>query len=299
MGRLIVIQGATASGKSSMAIALAARYSAPVLSCDSRQFYREMTIGTAVPSKEELAAAKHYFVQDRSVKEPLSAGGYEREALALLSEIFETQTMAILVGGSGLYVDALVNGLDELPSNEQIRAELNEIYAAKGLEPILEALKMADPVHYTMVDRANPARVIRALEVCRASGMPYSNLRTARRATRDFEVVKLAIDMPREELYERINTRVEEMVARGLEDEVRSLIEYRQLTPLKTVGYSEFFDYFDGKTSRTEAIEKIKQSTRNYAKRQLTWLRRERDLRYFAPNDTAQIIEYVENNLWE
>lgn len=296
MGTVIVVQGPTGVGKSSVAIALAQHYHCSIISCDSRQFYHQMTIGTAVPSNDELAAAKHYFIQDRSVETPLSAGAYEIEALAVLENIFKTDHFAILVGGSGLYVDALINGLDPLPSSEQIRSELNTIYAQQGLEPILEALHIADPIHYNLVDRSNPARVIRALEVCRASGMPYSNLRTARQATRPFRVVKFAIDTPRAELYERINHRVDMMIDRGLEYEARTVIDFRDLAPLKTVGYSEFFDYFDGNLSFDQTIDKIKQNTRNYAKRQLTWLRRERDLRYFATADIEAIIKYIDGN---
>ncbi|MEG0814823.1 MAG: tRNA (adenosine(37)-N6)-dimethylallyltransferase MiaA [Mucinivorans sp.] len=293
MGRLVVIQGATAAGKSAVAVSLATHYACPVVSCDSRQFYREMTIGTAVPSVDEQQAVAHYFIQDRSINEPLTAGAYEIEALALLDKLFAHHSTVILVGGSGLYADALVYGLDPLPTSEVIRAELNSIYERQGLAPLVEALRMADPVHYSLVDRQNPLRVIRALEVCRASGMPYSNLRTARHATRPFEVVRLAIDMPRQELYNRINGRVDQMIEQGLEDEVRSLIPYRDLSPLRTVGYSEFFDYFDGKISHDTAIDKIKQNTRNYAKRQLTWLRREGDLRYFAPHAVDEIIAWM------
>lgn len=297
MPRLIVIQGPTASGKSALAVELALQYKAPIISCDSRQFYREMSIGTAVPSREELSAVRHYFVQDRSVEEPLSAGGFEKEALVLLETLFHEQETVIMVGGSGLYVDALIYGLDELPSSESVRAELNEIYKKDGIEPILEALKMADPVHYKLVDRANPMRVMRALEVCRVSGMPYSNLRTGRQSTRDFDVVRLIVDMPRASLYERINLRVDQMVDAGLEEEARSVLKWRESTALKTVGYSEFFDYFDGKIDRDECIEKIKQHTRNYAKRQLTWLARQGDVPRFAPNKKGAILNYTDGNI--
>lgn len=297
MPRLIVIQGPTASGKSALAVEIALHHGAPIISCDSRQFYREMSIGTAVPSTEELSAAKHYFVQDRSVEEPLSAGGFEKEALKLLEVLFLSHQTVVMVGGSGLYVDALIYGLDELPSSERVRAELNEIYKKDGIEPILEALKMADPVHYKLVDRANPMRVMRALEVCRVSGMPYSNLRTARQSVRNFDVVRLIVDMPRASLYERINLRVDQMVAQGLEHEARSVLKWRDTTALKTVGYSEFFDYFDGKISREECTEKIKQHTRNYAKRQLTWLARQSDIPRFAPNEKGAILNYIDGNI--
>lgn len=296
MSRLIVVQGPTAAGKTSTAVNLALHYGCDILSADSRQFYREMTIGSAVPTAGERALARHHFIQDRSLLAPLSSGEYEKEALMLLENIFQSNHTAILVGGSGLYVDALLYGLDPLPSSEEIRAQLNEIYASQGLEPILYALKVADPVHYNMVDRSNPMRVLRALEVCRASGMPYSTLRSGRRTVRDFEVCRLVVDMPRAELYDRINRRVDMMIDEGLQDEARGLIPHRDLSPLKTVGYSEFFEYFDGNLSLTQCIDKIKQHTRNYAKRQLTWLARDRDLPRFEPHETKTMIEYIDGN---
>lgn len=297
MATLIVVQGPTASGKSDVAAKLAQKYQCPVISCDSRQFYREMTIGTAVPTPQEQEKAPHYFIQDRSVETPLSAGAFELEALELLEQLFKKNPVALLVGGSGLYADALLYGLDELPSSQEVRTQLNEIYRRDGINPLLQALKIADPIHYQKVDKANPARVLRALEVCRTSGMPYSNLRTGRKSQRPFKIVKLATDIPREILYQRINQRVDQMIEQGLEKEARNLIKYRELTPLKTVGYTEWFDCFDGKISPTQAVEKIKQNTRNYAKRQLTWLRRETDLKRFSPYDFDAIAKYADENI--
>lgn len=298
MSKLVVIGGPTAAGKSAVAVTLASHYNCPILSADSRQFYREMNIGTAVPSVAEQASATHYFIQDRSLLSPLSAGGYEHEAITLLSTIFASGTdMAIVVGGSGLYIDALLYGFDPLPSSAEVREELNAIYAREGLEPILQGLLVADPAYYKIVDKSNPMRVIRALEVCRTSGMPYSNLRSGRQCHRDFDIVKLAINLPREILYNRIETRVDAMIDDGLEAEARSLLQYRDLSPLKTVGYSEFFDYFDGKISYDRAVELIKQNSRNYAKRQLTWFRKDTDLNYFEAQDTTAIISYIDGHI--
>lgn len=299
MGRVIVVQGPTASGKSSVAVELALRYGVPIISADSRQFYCEMHIGTAVPTPEELESAQHYFIKDRSVEEPLSSGGFEVEAVELLDILnlnsTETQIIAIVVGGSGLYVDALLYGLDPLPRSEEVRAELNAIFERDGLEPLIMALQMADPAYFSIVDRSNPQRVIRALEVCRTTGMPYSNLRSGRKSIRDFSAIKIIIDLPRAELYTRIEERVDAMIAEGLEVEARSLYKYRHLSALQTVGYSELFDYFDGVTDLNRAIELIKQHSRNYAKRQLTWLRRDSETPRFSPLDLAPVFSYIDS----
>lgn len=282
MGKIIVIQGPTASGKSSLAVRVAARHNVPVISADSRQFYREMSIGTAVPSTEELAMAQHYFIQDRSVTAPLSAGGYELEAVELINRLNapylgdSERVIGVVVGGSGLFVDALLYGMDPLPSSREVREELNGLLESRGLEVLVEALKIADPAYHSVVDRSNPQRVIRALEVCRVSGMPYSNLRSGRVSIRDFGVEKYYVDLPREELYSRIDSRVDLMMEQGLLDEVRGLLRYEGLTALQSVGYSELFDYFRGSVSLERAVDLIKQHSRNYAKRQLTWLRRDR-----------------------
>lgn len=291
MGKIIVIQGATASGKSSLAVKLAAYHNVPVISADSRQFYKEMSIGTAVPTPLELSTAKHYFIQDRSVTEPLSAGGYEVEAVELINTLNEpykedpNKIIGVVVGGSGLFVDALLYGMDPLPSSSEVRAQLNEILESKGLDVLVEALRMADPAYYNIVDRSNPQRVIRALEVCRVSGMPYSNLRSGRASIREFGVEKYYIDLPREELYSRIDSRVDVMIEEGLVEEVRPLIPYENLTALQSVGYSELFEHFRGEISMERAVELIKQHSRNYAKRQITWLRRDKVTPRVSPVD--------------
>lgn len=292
--RLIVIQGPTGVGKTAAGIALATHYGIPVVSADSRQVYREMAIGTAVPPLAEQAGVPHYFIQNKSVHDLFTAGDYEREALALLeNELFPVTPDVLLVGGSGLYVDALLNGFDDLPeSDAALRNELTNT----PLSDLLAELERLDPEYYAVVDRANPQRVIRAVEVCRLSGKPYSVLRSGTLKTRTFTPIKIGVDLPREELYERINRRVDQMLVDGLLAEAEALYPYRDLPALQTVGYRELFDHFDGKTSLEEAVELIKRNTRRYAKRQLTWLRRDPQIQWFAPGNTAGMIAYIDGN---
>lgn len=290
-GRLVVVQGPTGVGKTAVGITLAQHYGIPVVSADSRQVFREMRIGTAVPSPEELAAATHYFIQHRSIHTPYSAGDYEREGLELLDHLFSEYAQVLLVGGSGLYVDALLNGFDDLPeSDAALRAELT----AMPLASLLDELQTRDPSYYAAVDRSNPQRVIRAVEVCRLSGRPYSELRSGAAKPRPFTTLKIGIDMPREALYSRINRRVDRMMEEGLLHEAEELYPYRDLSALQTVGYRELFEYLAGHISLPEAMELIKRNTRRYAKRQLTWLRRDPTIRWFAPTDTADIIAYLD-----
>lgn len=280
---LVVIVGPTGSGKSGLAVALARHFGAEIISTDSRQFYQGMAIGTAQPTAEELAMARHHFIADRLPESELSAGGYEREALARLDEIFARHNMAIAVGGSGLYIDALCYGFDALPSDTaEVRAELMRRLDEEGLEALVEELRLRDEAYWAIVDRRNPSRVIRALEVCIASGRPYSEQRTRARKQRPFDVVKLAIDYPRAELYERIDRRVDQMMADGLEAEARRLYPLRGLNSLQTVGYRELFDHFDGTLSLTEAVELVKRNSRRYAKRQLTWFRRDETVEWIS-----------------
>lgn len=292
--RLIVVQGPTGVGKTAAGIVLAQHYGIPVLSADSRQLYREMTVGTAVPTPAEQAGVPHYFIQNKSIHESFTAGDYEREALALLDGTLFPQTPdVLLVGGSGLYVDALLNGFDDLPeSDPALRATL----AATPLEQLVEELRRLDPDYYETVDRQNPQRVIRAVEVCRLSGRPYSAQRSGSAKPRRFAVLKIGITLPREELYERINRRVDQMMESGLLDEARALYPQRALPALQTVGYRELFDHFDGTTSLDEAVALIKRNTRRYAKRQMTWLRRDPSIRWFAPTETDQMIGYIDGN---
>ena len=257
--RLLVIVGPTGSGKTDLSIRLARRFGAPILSTDSRQFYRGMPIGTAQPSAEQLQAAEHHFIASHDITESLNCGEYETLALARLGELFTTHDWVVAVGGSGLYVQALCDGMDDLPTaDEALRAELMRRLREEGLERLAGELRELDPVYWETVDRRNPARVVRALEVCLQSGRPYSELRRGKRRERPFRIVKVGVDLPRGTLYERIDRRVERMLADGLVDEARALYPFRELNALQTVGYRELFDWFDGRTSYEEAVERIK-----------------------------------------
>ncbi len=290
---LIIIVGPTGSGKTALGIELSERLGGvPILSVDSRQFFRDMGIGTAQPTPEELARAEHYLIANHDITENYTAGDYEREALATLDELFKKHDAVIAVGGSGLYVDALCNGLDTLPEADPLlRAELERRWN-DDRESLLAQLQQLDPQYYERVDRANPKRVIRALEVCLKSGLPYSALRQGGGQKRDFDVLKIGIMMPRKELYARIDRRVGAMMAVGLESEARALYPHRHLNALQTVGYRELFDYFDGKISREQAVELIRRNTRRYAKRQVTWFGKDADIHWVAP-DEIEKIDYL------
>jgi tRNA dimethylallyltransferase len=290
---LIVIAGPTASGKTAAAIRLARHFNTVILSADSRQFYREMSIGTAKPDAEELAAAKHYFIDSHSIEQLFSVGDFEKQGLALLDELFKEHDVVILVGGSGLYIKALCEGFDDIPqADEGIREQLNNKLTEKGIMPLQEELKTVDASYYNEVDINNPQRVIRALEVYRSTGKPFSSYRKATINNRPFRCIKIALDLPREVLYNRINTRVDIMVAQGLVEEALSLLPHRHLNALNTVGYSELFDHFDGKTTLAAAIELIKQNTRRFAKRQLTWFRKDKEIHWLTPEEvTGEKIE--------
>ncbi|MCC8408872.1 tRNA (adenosine(37)-N6)-dimethylallyltransferase MiaA [Mucilaginibacter sp. UR6-1] len=278
---LIVVAGPTAVGKTAAAIQLARHYNTVVVSADSRQFFREMSIGTAKPDTDELAAAKHYFINSHSIADDFNVGDYEKQALQLLNELFREHDLVILAGGSGLYIKAVCEGFDDLPvAAEGLREKLNAELEQHGITYLQEKLKNADPDYYNQVDLNNPQRIIRALEVFDTTGKPFSSYRTTNINKRTFNIIKLALTMPREQLYSRINHRVDVMVEQGLVEEVRSLLPYRHLNALNTVGYSELFDYFDGKTDIATAISLIKQNTRRFAKRQLTWFRRDAHIKW-------------------
>ena len=292
--RLLVVVGPTGSGKTDLSIRLALHYGVPILSTDSRQVYRGMPIGTAQPSVDQLQAVEHHFIASHDLTDNLNCGEYEVQALARLEELFADHDWVVAVGGSGLYVRALCEGMDDLPqADESLREELEHRLAEEGLGALAEELRELDPEYCRTADLNNPARVMRALEVCLQTHMPYSRQRTGERRPRPFEIVKIGIDLPRDVLYDRINRRVDRMLADGLEAEARALYPYRELNALKTVGYREFFDYFDGRIGYDEAVELIKRNSRRYAKRQLTWFRRDSEIRWFAPDDDAAIIAYV------
>lgn len=295
---LIVVAGPTAVGKTAAAIRLAQYFNTAVVSADSRQFFREMSIGTAKPDESELAAAQHYFINSHSISESFSVGDFEKQGLVLLGELFKVHDKVILAGGSGLYIKAICEGFDDLPvADISVREKLNQQLEKEGITTLQEKLQQVDPDYYTQVDLNNPQRIIRALEVFETSGKPFSSYRNATINKRPFNIIKLALDMPRENLYTRINLRVDQMVKQGLIEEVKSLLPYRELNALNTVGYSELFDYFDGKTSLDEAVLLIKQNTRRFAKRQLTWFRKDKDFIWFdagVPDVIDQMIKTIE-----
>ena len=299
--KLLIILGPTAVGKTDFSIETALKYNSPVISCDSRQIYREMSIGTAVPSKEQLNAVPHYFIHSHTVTELYTAGKYEIEALSLINRLFdEGHETLVMAGGSGFYVDALVNGLDDFPQADlKLRSELTDRLKNEGVESLQQELLKLDPESYATIDIANGQRVVRALEVCIMTGKPFSSFKTSPNRTRDFEIEKIGLTRPRDVLYDRVNRRVIQMIDDGLVDEVRSLVQYRDLAALKTVGYKEIFDWFDfldGKvslegwgptspgdgpvTSLDRAIELIQRNTRHYAKRQLSYWGRDKDIRW-------------------
>lgn len=280
--RLLIILGPTAVGKTDYSIETALRYGSPVISCDSRQIYKEMTIGTAVPSAEQLSAVQHYFIHSHTVTELYTAGRYELEALDLINRLFdEGNETLVMAGGSGFYVDALVNGLDDFPSADlQLRSELMARLHEEGVESLRQELRMLDPESYATIDIANGQRVVRALEVCLMTGKPFSSFKTSSRKARDFEIEKIGLTRPRDVLYDRINRRVVRMVDDGLVDEVRSLTQYKDLAALQTVGYKEIFDYLDGNYDLDRAVELIQRNTRRYAKRQLSYWGRDKDIRW-------------------
>lgn len=295
---LIVIAGPTAIGKTALAITLAQHFITEIISADSRQFFKEMSIGTAKPHADELAAAKHHFIDSHSINTFFSTGDFEKQALGLLDEIFTRHDLAIMVGGSGLYLDAVTKGLDELPDTDmEIRSQLNQLFETEGLEPIKAQLEAADPEYYAKVDQANTQRLIRGLEFFLSTGKKVSSFLTNSKKERSFNIIKIGLNMERPLLYERINHRVDVMLEEGLLEEVKSLKDYRELNALKTVGYTELFDYLDGTITYDIAVDKIKQNTRRFAKRQLTWFRRDTQIHWFSPDQSAEVINFLEESI--
>lgn len=279
MSELLIVLGPTAVGKTDYSIDLALERHSPVISCDSRQLFREMRIGTARPSDEQLARVKHYFIASHSITETYTAGRYEVEALALLEDLFKTHDTLVMTGGSGLYIDALCNGLDDFPdADPALRASLTERLEKEGLASLRHELRRLDPDTAARIDPANRQRIIRALEVCIATGKPYSEFRSGRRKERPFTIRKIGLTRPREELYARIDARVDQMMEQGLEEEALRLLPYRNLSALNTVGYRELFRYFDGDYPLEEAVRLIKRNTRHYAKKQLTYWARDPEI---------------------
>lgn len=289
---LIVLAGPTASGKTATAIKLAKAFDAEIISADSRQFYKELSIGTAAPTAEELAQVKHHFVHNLSIEDKYDVADYERDVLSFLKQYFKTKDIAIMTGGSGLFIDAVCNGLDEMPDiSEEVRNRVSKMLEADGIEGLQREVERVDNDYFQVVDKQNPRRLQRALEVYYQTGKPYSAFRQRNVAKRDFDIVKLAILWDRDKLIERINQRVDMMMQQGLLDEVKSVYPKRHLNSLNTVGYKELFDYIDGKCTLEQAVEQIKINTRQYAKRQMTWLRKNNDYQWFTIDEVEIIIE--------
>lgn len=296
--KLIVIVGPTAVGKTNLSVKIAKAFNTVIINADSRQCYAEINIGTAKPTKQEMDNVLHYFVNDRSIEKPVNAGMFANEALEILENTFLTHPNAILSGGSGLYVDAVCKGLDSMPKLDVgIRKQLNEQFKNEGINSLLKDLKNCDPEYYGLVDKGNPHRIIRALEVFQGSGSKYSSFRTDSFGINDFEMIKIGMDRPREELYERINSRVDEMLANGLEQEARGLYSQKHLQALQTVGYSEIFEFLDGNYDRDEMVRLLKRNSRRFAKRQLTWFRRDQEITWFNPDDEKDIILFLKDRL--
>ena len=292
MDTLVVITGPTAVGKTALTMELAQYYGVPIINADSRQIYRELKIGTAAPTAEQQQLVKHYFVGTKSIDDYYNASMYEQEVLELLDA--ERSTFHVLSGGSMMYVDAVCNGIDDIPTvRDDIREEMKRRYAEEGLEALCEDLRRLDPEHYAIVDRQNHRRVIHALEICYQTGRTYTSFRTQQKKQRPFNIVKIGLNREREELYNRINQRVDQMMADGLLDEVKSLIDKRHTNALNTVGYKELFDYLDGRWSLDEAVERIKGNTRRYARKQLTWYKHDESMRWFHPDNITEIKNYL------
>lgn len=295
---LIVLLGPTGIGKTEVSIDIARHFGCEIISADSRQFFSEMKIGTAVPTEEQLREIKHHFIRFISVKEFYSSSLFERDVLKLLPELFQKNNMVLMTGGSGMYLDAVCSGIDDIPDPDQVvRDKYNQLYQREGIVGLRLALKILDPEHYENVDLRNPKRIIRALEVCESTGRPYSSFLTKQKRQRDFKILKIGLDRPREELNERINLRVEKMVSEGLEEEARDLFSLKNMNALNTVGYREFFDFFEGMITREKAIDLIKRNSRRYAKRQITWWARDKEITWFSPDNIDGIKRFVERKV--
>jgi tRNA dimethylallyltransferase len=295
--QLIVIEGPTASGKTALGVALAKKWNTVIISADSRQFYKELSIGTAKPTLEEQEGIKHYMVDSHQLEEEVSSAKYAREVNLILEKEFIHHDQLIMVGGSGMFIDAVCIGLDEIPKSDELKAELTNQWELLGLEPLLNELKEKDPEFYNEVDKGNPMRIIRALEAIRLTGQPFSKLRTNQEKKHTFEIIRFVINHPREVLYDRINRRVDIMLENGLLDEVKSVQHLKHLSTLKTVGYTELFNFLDGITNFQTAINLIKQNTRRYAKRQLTWFRRHPETIWLTSTETNLMVEEIESRL--
>ena len=291
---LVIIVGPTAVGKTPVAIALAKHFNTEIISADSRQIYREMKIGTAIPSAQQLAAVRHYFIGNRSVQEYYNASIFENEVIELLNRLFSQHDIVIMTGGSGMYVDAVCSGIDDFPTvNAVVRENLKSTFMQKGIEWLRSQVKESDPVYYAQVDIDNPKRLLKALEIITMTGLPYSSFLTKQKKERDFGIIQIGLTIERKILYSNINRRVDNMIRDGLVEEVKQLFPFRKLNALDTVGYKEIFDHLEGKITLEKAVDLIKRHSRQYARRQLTWFRKNKDIRWFEPDEQSAIISYI------
>lgn len=294
MNKLIVITGPTAVGKTALTLEIAKHYGIPVINADSRQIYRELKIGTASPTAEQMEQVRHYFVGAKSIHDYYNASMYEQEVTELLDNLFGSSPIQLLSGGSMMYIDAVCNGIDDIPTvRDDIREELKRRYQEEGLEPLCEDLKRLDPEHYQLVDRQNYRRVIHALEICYQTGRTYTSFRTQAKKQRPFQIIKIGLNRDRQELYDRINQRVDDMMNSGLLEEAHAMYPYKDVNALNTVGYKELFDYFNGRWPLEEAVERIKGNTRRYARKQLTWYKRDESVAWFHPSQQQEILNFI------
>lgn len=294
MNKLIVITGPTAVGKTALTLEIAKHYGIPVINADSRQIYQELKIGTAPPTAEQMEQVRHYFVGVKSIHDYYNASMYEQEVTELLDNLFGSSPIQLLSGGSMMYIDAVCNGIDDIPTvRDDIREELKRRYQEEGLEPLCEDLKRLDPEHYQLVDRQNYRRVIHALEICYQTGRTYTSFRTQAKKQRPFQIIKIGLNRDRQELYDRINQRVDDMMNSGLLEEAHAMYPYKDVNALNTVGYKELFDYFNGRWPLEEAVERIKGNTRRYARKQLTWYKRDESVAWFHPSQQQEILNFI------
>ncbi|WP_459189123.1 tRNA (adenosine(37)-N6)-dimethylallyltransferase MiaA [Parabacteroides sp. APC149_11_2_Y6] len=295
MNFLIILLGPTGVGKTELSLRIAEHFGSPIISSDSRQLYKDLPIGTAAPTAEQMARVQHYQVGTLSLTDYYSASNFEEDVITLLGKLHQTHPAVIMTGGSMMYIDAVTKGIDDIPTvTPEIRSTIYKQYETEGLAPILEELKKADPIHYEEVDRSNYKRVIHAVEICRMTGKPYSSFRTNTKKERPFRIIQVGLNREREELYERINRRVDQMMADGFLEEARRVFPYRNLNSLNTVGYKELFNYLDGTWTLDFAIEKIKRNSRVYARKQMTWFKRDTEIKWFHPDEEKAILAYLD-----
>ena len=296
---LVILLGPTGVGKTELSLRIAEHFGSPIISSDSRQLYKELPIGTAAPTVEQMARVRHYMVGTLSLTDYYSASNFEEDVISLLRELHQTHSTVVMTGGSMMYIDAVCNGIDELPTvSDEVRKLMIERYKNEGLESLCNELKHLDPIHYEQVDLKNHKRVIHALEICYMTGKPYSELRTHSNKQRPFRILKIGLTRDREELYERINRRVEQMISEGLESEARSVYPHREFNSLNTVGYKEMFAYISGEWSLEKAIEKIKRNTRVYSRKQMTWFKRDPQITWFSPEQEREIMSFIKNQIF-